>query len=145
MYYKVKVSPNNYIKAEQITSDGYVKFYDTDTAWLYTKGEAQKKAGIFGGKIEAVDYTKSIKTVTTTQIPNNLISYAVKSLLKGREAFNDNTTNNEIIYQGDVFRTILSEINETKFRIFRPTNEIMNQLRELSQIVTTDYIQITTS
>ncbi len=145
MYYKIKVTPNNYITADRITSDGYVMFFETNSPMLYTKGEAQKKVGIFGGKIEAVKETKNISTRSITQIPKESLLIGVLALLKGREAFTDATTNNELIYQGDVFHELVMEANEVEIPILKPSKEIMNQLLMLIQTVTTDYIQIITS
>lgn len=86
-----------------------------------------------------------ITSLSLMQIDENALLHDVVKLLKGRETFIDETNNNEVIYQGDVFGDILGAIQEAidmKLTAEIPNAKTISQLEELAKIVAGDYIMV---
>lgn len=147
MYYKVKVTnPTN-----KETLDGYLAYWlDSDksqsskTAALYTRGEALKKANAFGGKIEKVEYSQGITETTITEIDGSLLLPTIRQLIKMRELFAMKDNANTLIYDASIFITLRNELVQLGMENydFKVKIDILNQLNELSQMVTSEYILI---
>ena len=92
---------------------------------------------------------KSVMTrMTIMTIPENALLHGVVKALKGRESFKDtDKTLNEVIYQGDKFETIASELEKDKVFLnacmMYPNQKVIDQLEELAMLVNTDYVLIT--
>ena len=91
---------------------------------------------------------KVMTRMTIMTIPENAILDGVMKQLKGREAFKDTDKSlNEVIYQGDVFEAIASELEQNKKFLLAcmlyPNEKVINQLEELAKLVDTDYVLIT--
>lgn len=145
--YKVKLL-NGHSAIEDKIIDGYLgNNFDNGKVQLYDRNEAIKKARMFGGKIEeATGLHSVITTMSIMTIPENALLHGVVNRLEGRLAFKDATGMNEEIYHGDVFAEILSEIYEQAGKRFEANlQKIVNQLEELSELVSADYVLITQS
>lgn len=140
MKYKVAVKENHTADPDQL-KDGYLAF--CGVVQVYDRGEAQKKARMFGGVIEPVKLSASMGKLNITTIPANALLDGVVRLLKGRESFTDNTDNNETFYQGDVFEAILGEIAENPKSSV--SKKVIEQLEELAGLVDGDYLLVTNS
>ncbi len=140
MHYKVKLKDPQPLSS---TPEGYLSYWlDITQPALYTRGEAIKKARAFGGKIEAVPYTETIKGSAIVTISAKLIIPAIRLLMKDKALFvaKDMTS---IIYAGDVFLILKKELDELKNNNeFKIKDEIAIQLNELLQVVTADYVLI---
>lgn len=146
--YRVKLSKGNTAKANQ-KKKGYLANFGTIAE--YTRGEAIKKARMFGGKIEiAPAKPKGIESVfnrvSMIQIPENALLDDVVRVLRKREAFTDTDNElNERIFTGDVFEAILGEnshpCNVSMFKI--KDKKVLAQLTELARLVDSEYVQIT--
>jgi hypothetical protein len=93
-------------------------------------------------------FTKeSFEKVSCTDIPNNVLLYGVLKELQGREIMQD-IEYDEQLYSGDVFETIacewdeLIEADENHKQIFRISQEMIDQVNNLSEIIDTDLIRI---
>ena len=146
MYYKVKLNDpiTNY---EHSTTEGYLRdWIDATQPALYTRGEAIKKANMFGGKIEKLLTYREIVNTTIVEMTGNDLLEAIKELLKHRELFksNDVETKNTLIYKGDIFAILKAELIklETENNDFKTKTEILEQLNELSQMITSEYVLI---
>jgi len=141
MMYKVKLLNGHYATPFQTTETGYLGTDKSEA--IYTRGEAIKKARMFGGKIEAVPLSSVFNKVSITQIPENALLDRIVKELDGREMFTDTDVDfNERIYSGDVFEAILCEFAELEDSPMYPQEKVMKQLDELSQMIDTEYVQI---
>jgi hypothetical protein len=86
-----------------------------------------------------------LNKVEIIQIPENALLDGVVKELRGREMFVDSdVTLDERIYSGDVFEQILGEQSEMGDSPIRINNlKVLDQLNELTLLVTTEYVQIT--
>ena len=142
MKYKVKLLDGHSARIDQTSNNGYLGNNESDI--IYSRGEAIKKAGMFGGKIEVVKISKVFTQATITQIPENAILDWVVKELRGREMFKDTDESlGERIYGGDVFEAILCEYAELEGTPMYPQAKYMKHLDELAQMIDTDYVQIT--
>lgn len=149
MYYKVKVTnPTN-----KETLDGYLAFWLDEnkvqhlkTPALFTRGEAIKKANVFGGKIEKVEFSAGITETSLTEIDGSLLLPTIKNLIKTRELFttNDVESKNSLIFEANIFITLKNELIQLGMDNydFKVKTDILNQLNELSQMVTSEYVLI---
>lgn len=94
----------------------------------------------------------SIKTVignlSIQTIPENALLDGVVRELEGREAFKDaDPNNNERIYHGDVFEAIASEYAqmEDSTSPLKPSKKVLDQLDELAELISADYVLVTLS
>jgi hypothetical protein len=118
--------------------DGLPKFY--------TRGEALKKAIMFGGGELVLEPLSGVfNKVSMIQIPENALLHDVVKELSGREMFVDTDEDlGERIYSGDVFLAILEETLQREDTGFSPVpQKVIDQLNFLSQVCDADYIQIT--
>jgi hypothetical protein len=137
--FKVKVDPST-LDADQ-SKNGYLAAFG-QIVYYSSLVEANRKAKLFGGKTELVDtpLTKCLAQLTMSQVSVNTISQEVLGLMEERNAFFDSQPTNDVIYQGDVFVDILTEINEGKLLV---TDEnVLEELNLLMQLVTTDYLMV---
>jgi hypothetical protein len=141
MKYKVKLKDGHNARPDQVTGTGYLGTDKSEA--IYTRGEAIKKAKMFGGNIEAVRLSSVFRTVTITQIPENALLDKIVKELRGREMFIDTDVDfDERIYSGDIFEAILGEYGELEDSPMYPQEKVMKQLDELAQMVDTEYVQI---
>lgn len=125
-----------------VTLDGYLKFFDTNEPWLYSRGEALKKANWFGGKIEKVEVVPTTESGLTVLSANDLL-FEIRELMKMREDFAGKEKSTHI-FNSDIFVTIRHELEQTaeNDKEFKPKAEIISQLVQLSQICTTEYVLV---
>ena len=139
--YRVKVDLST-LDADK-TKNGYLAAFGSIV--YYTRGQAIKKARMFGGKIEPFvnPLVTGIRTVTMTQIPRSAISAGVLKALRGNEAFIDADEElNETIYTGDIFSEIIQANDAIEGSPLAITDEaVLEELNMLNQI-TTEYLQI---
>ena len=119
--YRVKLNKINSAKENQ-NNKGYLSFGAEmgkfrGSECIYSRGEALKKARMFGGKIEKVALGEVFKLKTIVEIPNNSLIYGVELLLEKQPQENG-------MYKGDVFFTLLAITDEM-------TNKVRLQLCEL--------------
>jgi hypothetical protein len=94
------------------------------------------------------NFTKdSFEVVSVTDIPRCNLLDRVLEELEGRETMKDDEFN-EQLYCGDVFETIASEWaqlienDENHKQIFRITQEMIDQVDNLAEIIETELIRI---
>ena len=91
--------------------------------------------------------TESFEKVSCTDIPNNVLLKGVLEELRGREIMED-IEYDEQLYSGDVFEAIASEwaeligADENHKQIFRITQEMIDQVDNLAEVIETDLIRI---
>jgi hypothetical protein len=93
-------------------------------------------------------FTKeSFEKVSCTDIPNNVLLKGVLEELRGREIMED-LEYDEQLYSGDVFEAIASEwaelieADENHKQIFRITQEMIDQVDNLAEVIETELIRI---
>ena len=93
-------------------------------------------------------FTKeSFEKVSCTDIPNNVLLKGVLEELRGREIMED-IEYDEQLYSGDVFEAIASEwvelieADENHKQIFRITQEMIDQVDNLAEVIETELIRI---
>ena len=141
-HFKVKLHNPN---PEHCNDEGYLADIDKLTL-VYTRGEALKKARMFGGgKVELLDLSTVLHKVSMIQIPENALLHEVVKELSGREMFNDaDPDNTERIYSGDIFGQILEETLQREDTGFSPVpQKVIDQLNYLNQMCDAEYVQIT--
>lgn len=138
--YKVRIIHPEKIP-HQVTPDGYLKFYETNEPYLYSRGQAIKKANWFGGKIEKVE-TIPVTESSLIELSANDLSFEVRELLKTHEASFVGVESH--IYLSDIFVTIRQDLEHTAQynKDFKPKAEIITQLVQLSQVCTTEYVLV---
>ena len=94
------------------------------------------------------NFTKdSFEVVSVTDIPRCNLLDRVLEELEGRETMKDDEFN-EQLYCGDVFETIASEWaqlienDENHKQIFRITQEMIDQVDNLAEIIETELVRI---
>jgi hypothetical protein len=138
--YAVKLNEGHKARPDQQfdgwLGSGYIEFY--------TRGEAIKKARVFGGSIKPMGKKYTVKSLNVLQLSKKDIHKVIVHKLKGMEAFKDTQEIDEPLYQGDVFETIMGEISEiTKIKgtTFPPNFEL--ELTVLNNIcINADYIML---
>ena len=93
-------------------------------------------------------FTKeSFEKVSCTDIPNNVLLKGVLEELRGREIMED-IEYDEQLYSGDVFEAIASEwaelieADENHKQIFKITQEMIDQVDNLAEVIETELIRI---
>jgi phosphotransferase system IIB component len=128
--YKIKLDVGGYLTMDKALNVGGSE----DTLCLYGRGEAIKKARAFKGRIEKHGKNHCITELRTAMLDTREINNVILNDMKGREAFVDNTDNNEVIYNGDIFDTILGEQSELpKDQQF--SVEVLDELNQLSVLM----------
>ena len=129
--YKIKLNEGHTAEPDQVIN-GYLASFP-DELGIYTRGEALKKAKMFGGKIEKHGKNYTIHECKIIQLAKQELSPAVRNELRDREVYVDTVDDmNESIYYGDVFATILGEVTETVRTANTP--EVINELLVLDNI-----------
>ena len=91
--------------------------------------------------------TESFDKVSCTDIPNDVLLKGVLEELQGREIMQD-VEYDEQLYCGSVFETIASEWAELiendddHKQIFRISQEMIDQVNNLSEIIDTELVRI---
>lgn len=137
--WKVKIKQPETIP-HQVTTDGYLKFFDTNEPYLYSRGQAIKKASWFGGKIEKEETIQTTESGLIVLSGENIL-FEIKQLMTDREAF---TGREGKIFQSDIFVNIRLELQQTEAndKEFKTKAEIITQLVQLSQLCTTEYVLV---
>lgn len=126
----------------QVTLDGYLKFFDTNEPYLYSRGQAIKKASWFGGKIEKEDSVPVTESSLIELSANDLL-FEVRELIRNNEVFTGKE-NGSYIFQSEIFVNIRLAIQRTAEtdKEFKPKPEVISQLVQLSQLCTTEYVLV---
>ncbi len=103
--YKVKLNEGHTAKRDQIYG---TYLGDDDGLALYTRGEALKKARMFGGSIEPQGRNYITAKLNILQLSRNELSTEALLELNKRHVMVDKLSV-EMMYFGDVFSTILTE------------------------------------
>ena len=93
-------------------------------------------------------FTKeSFEKVSCTDIPNNVLLKGVIEELRGREIMED-LEYDEQLYSGDVFEAIACEwaelikADENNRQIFKISQEMIDQVENLAEVIETELIRI---
>jgi len=93
-------------------------------------------------------FTKeSFEKVSCTDIPNNVLLKGVLEELRGREIMED-IEYDEQLYSGDVFEAIacewaeLIENDENHKQIFKISQEMIDQVDNLAEVIETELVRI---
>ena len=141
--YRVKLNEGHTANPDQIAGKYLGNYHSIDPA-LYSKGEAQKKAKMFGGSIEPFGKNYSLIDLKIAQIPKEQLSIELLNELDGRESFIDADHDlNEVLYSADIFEAILCEVDEAieqelLVRVGKKTQDLVDELLVLIEL-TKDY------
>lgn len=139
--YKVKLLEGHSAKKEQIVN-GYLAGFDT--IGIYTRGEAIKKASMFGGKIEKhgknyVGVEQKVLSLSKSQISSIILNE-----MYGCESHKDTDEDlSENVYYGDIFTDILNKesVNAESGTMLAMSNDLLDELRIL-ETLTQNYAYI---
>lgn len=139
--YKVQLKDGHTAKPDQ-NVEGYLG--EAGELCLYTRGEALKKAIAFGGKIEKHGKNYSTSENKILNLDGDELSPAVKRELKQREVYVDTVDDQqEPIYYGDVFATILGEETEKEKLLQNHAASLIDELIVLDNICANyDYVRV---
>lgn len=147
--YRVKLNEGHTATADQV-AEGYLGNYATIDPALYTRGEAQKKAKMFGGSIEPFGRDYTVDELKIIQIPKAQLSQFLINELQDREVFVDTDYGlQEAMYSSDVFETILGEVTEgveqqLLIRVGKQTQLLIDELLVLDTICKdSQYVMLT--
>lgn len=138
--YKVKLKEDHTANPDQ-NINGYLALFPNDIG-IYSRGEALKKAIMFGGKIEKHGKNYTINECKIIQLAKKELSPAVLRELKEREVYTDpSDETDEPIYYGDVFAGILGEHSEQTLLSFN--QDVIDELIVLDNICANyEYVMI---
>lgn len=90
-------------------------------------------------------FTKeSFEVISVTEIPNDSLLPGTLKLLQGREAFVDvDDEIGEKIYHGSVFEDISCELAEMEGSPLLPSQEVIDEIDNLAEIIETELVRIT--
>jgi hypothetical protein len=131
--YRVKLQEGHTARPDQVAGEYLGNYSNIDPA-LYTRGEAYKKAKLFGGTIEPFGKNYLTDEVKVLQLSKKQIGEDILADLKDRESFVDTDNDlNEVMYSADIFETILCELDELqeKLRLIKPSKSTQIVLDEL--------------
>jgi hypothetical protein len=141
--FRVKLNEQHTATNEQI-KDGYLANFDE--ICLYSRSEANKKAKVFGGKVEP--FGKKYHTGTDCKmllLPQSELSQKLRNELNGRESFIDTDEQlGEQIFGADIFDAILEELDGVSNITGRISNELIEELTVLS-VLSSNYQYILTT
>jgi hypothetical protein len=91
-------------------------------------------------------FTKeSFEVISVTEIPKSSLSKGALKLLEGRESFVDADEDiGEAVFSGDVFETIACELAEMEGSPILPTQEVIDEIDNLAEVIETELVRITT-
>lgn len=133
MRFTVKLNDKNNARPDQIFN-GYLG--SDGRKITYPRGEAIKKARMFGGKIESVvDYV--VDTLKVGQITRNSLTYGLEQELDKRKVYGKvrATLSNEIMVYGNVFDDLIVEHNKGEITL---DAKALAQCKDIAESVT-DY------
>lgn len=144
--YKVKIN-DQILNHDKVTIDGYLANYlNPKIPALYSRGEALKKAKLFGGVIEFDDEMPSVVNSSIIILSGNDLLFSLKELIKSKELFGGNSDEvvNSFIYKGTIFLDLYLELQklENENEDFKIKDDLKNQLNKLISLDSTDYILI---
>lgn len=89
-------------------------------------------------------FTKeSFSVISVTEIPKDSLHKGVIKLLEGREMYIDaDDSIQEKIYSGDIFEAIAGELAEMEDSPLLPASEVIEQIDNLAEIITTELVRI---
>ena len=89
-------------------------------------------------------FTKeSFSVISVTEIPKDSLLKGVIKLLEGREMYVDaDDSIQEKIYSGDIFETIAGELEEMGGSFLLTSFEVVQQIDNLAEIITTELVRI---
>lgn len=138
--WKVKILEPEKIP-HQVTRNGYLKFFETDEPYLYSRGQAIKKANWFGGKIEKENCVPVIESGLCVLSANDLL-FEIRVLIINREDF-AGKEKGSYIYKSDIFVTLRLELQKLELENKdKAMPDIISQLVQLSQLCTTEYVLV---
>jgi hypothetical protein len=143
--YKVVLNFHHTAQPNQVVDGCLGNSFDSGKIQLYDRGQAIKKARMFDGKIEEVKGIHNVLTkLSVVSIPENAILDSVIRLLDEREAYvHTDSDLDEKMYAGHIFEDILGEQGELEGSPMQCNDKTMQQLLELAELVSEDYVLIT--
>lgn len=138
--YAVKLNEGHKARPDQQfdgwLGDSYIEFY--------TRGEAIKKARMFGGSIKPMGKNYTVKPLKVLQLSKKDIHKVIVQKLKGMEAFKDTEEIGEPLYYGDIFEQIIGEVSEiTKMKGTTFPQNFEMELQVLNTLcINADYIML---
>ena len=89
-------------------------------------------------------FTKeSFSVISVTEIPKQSLLKGVIKLLEGREMYIDaDDSIQEKVYSGDVFEVIACELDEMGGSFLLTSFEVVQQIDNLAEIITTELVRI---
>lgn len=144
--YKVVLQEGHKANPDQVIDGCLGNIFNNGKVALYERGEAIKKARMFGGYTKQVEGLHSVITkLSVVSIPENALLHGVVKLLEGREAFKDtDDTLDEKMYAGHIFEDIAGEQAELEDgHMFKAQQKVLDQLDELAELIGEDYVLIT--
>ena len=138
--FSVKLNEGHKAKEHQVF-EGYL---GSEEISLFTRGEAIKKAKLFGGSIKPHGKKFTVKSLMVLQLSKKEIDDVIVRQLEGREAFKDTEEICEPLYNGDIFETVLCEIfEENKITGGKLPDVLEQELTVLNNIcINADYIML---
>lgn len=86
---------------------------------------------------------KSFDVISITDIPRTSLLVGVLKQLEGREIYSDVDDDlDEKIYNGDVFEAIVGELAEMENSPLYPSQEVIDQIDNLAEIIETELVRI---
>ena len=87
---------------------------------------------------------ESFDVVKVTEIPSDCLLPGTLKLLQGRESFFDTDVDlGEKIFAGDIFETIACELAEMEGSPLLPTQEVIDEIDNLAEVIETELVRIT--
>ena len=89
-------------------------------------------------------FTKdSFDVVSVTDIPKQCLLPGVLQELRGREMMTDTEIDlDERLYSGDVFEAIIGELGEMEGSPLYPSQDVVDQINKLAEIIETELVRI---
>lgn len=133
--YKVKLLTGHKAKPEQMI-DGYLSHLVLPIPAQYSRGEAIKKARMFGGKIELAKETQLIKPVRVAKIDKESIVWGIEKVLMNvaPEFVDTDLHKNEKIYTADVFSNIFDEKTMDK-KAIEQIGQLINAMEDYDFVI----------
>ncbi len=143
--YKVKLLNGHTAKPTQIVNGYLGNSFNDGKVEKYSRGEAIKKAHMFGGVTEKIERTVLVKETATITLDENSLIFGVELLLKSWiPTFLNGSDKTQVIYKASVFQDILNDNSKLlKEASTIASDKVLNQLEELVDITANyDYVII---